>query len=92
MNDDLLLRNAVYNTFLEAERLTCKSVSVPAISSGIFGFPKPRCAEILFDTAEEFLFRNDIKHLNEIRFTNFDEETYSIFMEEFKKRYTETSG
>jgi O-acetyl-ADP-ribose deacetylase (regulator of RNase III) len=29
------------------------SISLPAISSGIFGFPKERCAEILFDVFEK---------------------------------------
>jgi len=29
-------------------------VAIPAISSGIFGFPKPMCAEIMFDCFEQF--------------------------------------
>jgi len=32
----------------------CKSLSIPAISSGIFGFPKPLCAEIMFNCVEKF--------------------------------------
>lgn len=39
-----LLASAVMNTLIMAEKLECKSVSIPAISSGIFGFPKPLCA------------------------------------------------
>ncbi len=39
-----LLHSAVLNTLLMANDLKCKSVAIPAISSGIFGFPKPLCA------------------------------------------------
>jgi len=31
-----------------------KSIAIPAISSGIFGFPKPLCAEILFNCVEDY--------------------------------------
>ena len=44
----LLLHSAVYNTLAVANQLECKSVSIPAISSGIFGFPKPLCAKVFF--------------------------------------------
>ena len=43
-----LLQNAVMNTLLKADELGCESVSIPAISSGIFGFPKPLCSEVFF--------------------------------------------
>ena len=53
--DDVgLLRSAVYSTLKLACDLKCESVSIPAISSGIFGFPKPLCAEVMFNTIEEF--------------------------------------
>ena len=32
-----------------------KSISMPAISSGIFGFPKDRCAKILIGESKRFL-------------------------------------
>ena len=43
-----LLHSAVYKTLLKAEELECKSIAMPAISSGIFGFPKPLCAQTFF--------------------------------------------
>ena len=49
-----LLYSAVYNTLKLANWLKCKSVAIPAISSGIFGFPKPLCAETFFHAIEEF--------------------------------------
>lgn len=44
-----LLHSAVYKTLLKAQELGCKSIAMPAISSGIFGFPKPLCAQTFFN-------------------------------------------
>ena len=51
-----LLHNAILNTLKKAEELKCESVSIPAISSGIFGFPKPLCAEVFFLTLKKFVY------------------------------------
>ena len=50
-----LLFNAVYNTLKKAEEIKCKSVSIPAISSGIFGFPKPLCARVFFEAIKTYV-------------------------------------
>jgi O-acetyl-ADP-ribose deacetylase len=38
------LYKAVFNSLKQANKLGCASVSIPAVSSGIFGFPKQLCA------------------------------------------------
>ena len=60
------------------------SLSMPAISSGIFGFPKDRCADILLQTTVDFLRSNEKTFLRTIRFCNFDKPTCSIFLERFR--------
>ena len=50
-----LLANAIQNTLLKANELGCETVSMPAISSGIFGFPKPLCAEVFFRVLRRFV-------------------------------------
>ena len=46
-NEDYKLRKAVRSTLAFASEKGFKSISIPAISSGIFGFPKDRCGSIL---------------------------------------------
>jgi O-acetyl-ADP-ribose deacetylase (regulator of RNase III) len=92
-----LLYNCVINTLKKANELKCKSVSLPAISSGIFGFPKPLCAQVMFNAVEAFVKdhsdQKDKMTLKIVRFTNFDTETTTIFEQEFSKRYGKsTSG
>ncbi len=54
-NEDYKLRKAVRSSLLLASENGFKSVSMPAISSGIFGFPKDRCAKILVEESKTFL-------------------------------------
>lgn len=73
------LRRAVWNSLALADEKGFRSVSLPAISSGIFGFPKDRCAEILLATAADFLKERPDTPLREIRFCLFDAPTLQAF-------------
>lgn len=79
-DEDELLRQAVWNSLVKAHALQLTSMSIPAISSGIFGFPKQQCAAILVKTALEFCAQYPDSSLREIRFTNFDELTVGFFV------------
>ena len=46
-DEDTKLGSAVRSSLTLASDRKFKSISMPAISSGIFGFPKDRCAKIL---------------------------------------------
>lgn len=77
------LKNAVKNALLLAEEHKLNSISLPAISSGIFGFPKERAVDIIFDTALEFL--KDSKFVKEIHFCNIDLQTSNLFLDKSNK-------
>jgi O-acetyl-ADP-ribose deacetylase (regulator of RNase III) len=78
-DEDELLASATRCALEKAEELGVKSLSMPAISSGIFGFPKGRCAEILLREADAFLSRDPAPGLREVRMCNIDQETSEIF-------------
>mgnify|MGYP001025470695 FL=1 len=80
--EDELLRQAVWHSLLKANELQLSSISIPAISSGIFGFPKPRCAQILVKTALDFCAQYPGSSVREIRFTNIDDLTVRLFAAE----------
>jgi O-acetyl-ADP-ribose deacetylase (regulator of RNase III) len=59
---------------------------MPAISSGIFGFPKYKCAEILTEEAKNFLVNNNnITCLEIVEFCIIDNETTAYFKREFAR-------
>ena len=82
-DEDNKLKNAVLSALKIAEEKGLKSVSLPAISSGIFGFPKERAAHIIFETSAEFL--RSSKDLQEVHFCNIDNAASKLFEEEADK-------
>jgi O-acetyl-ADP-ribose deacetylase len=92
-NEDYKLRKAVRSTLLLASEKGFRSVSMPAISSGIFGFPKDRCAKILVEECKAFLQASNNDHDNNkkntaslvdiIEFCIFDNDTLHYFENEF---------
>ncbi len=76
--EDELLRSAVWHSLEAAHERNLASIALPAISSGIFGFPKARCAAILVQTALAFCQAHPDSPLREIRFTNIDRPTADL--------------
>jgi len=73
---------AINNALILAQQNGFKSISIPAISTGIFGFPKDKCAKILVE--ESIKFDKDNKPLSGssleiIEFCIYDEETLEQF-------------
>jgi putative ATPase len=85
-NEEELLRRAVWNSLLKAHELSLATIALPAISSGIFGFPKERCAAILIATALAFCEQYPDSALRAIRFTNIDSRTVSILETELRAK------
>lgn len=84
-DEDNKLMSAVDNTLLLASEKGFRSISMPAISSGIFGFPKDRCAHILVGRSAQFLKDNPSSKLETVEFCIFDEATLTFFKDEFNK-------
>jgi O-acetyl-ADP-ribose deacetylase (regulator of RNase III) len=83
-NEDLKLSKSLHSSLSLASDNSYKSISIPAISSGIFGFPKDRCANILLDESIKFL-QNNNTNLETIEFCIIDNETLFHFKNKFKK-------
>ena len=84
-DEDNKLQSAVASSLALASGNGLASISMPAISSGIFGFPKDRCAKILVGTAKDFLVKNAGSSLKIVEFCIFDELTLGFFKQEFDK-------
>jgi O-acetyl-ADP-ribose deacetylase (regulator of RNase III) len=89
-NEDFKLSKSIHSSLSLASENSYKSISIPAISSGIFGFPKDRCANILLDESIKFL-ENNKTSLQTIEFCIIDNETLFHFKMKFKKLKKEKS-
>jgi O-acetyl-ADP-ribose deacetylase len=90
-DEDNKLKSAVSSSLQLADAKGLKSVSIPAISSGIFGFPKERCARILVTGAADYLRKNRGSSLEVVEFCVHDDETARHFRNEFNT-LKESSG
>jgi len=65
-----------------ATELGVRSISLPAISTGIFGYPKSEGTAIIVDEARLWLDEYPDSSLTTVRFTAFDELTAGLFADE----------
>jgi O-acetyl-ADP-ribose deacetylase (regulator of RNase III) len=84
-DEDHKLKKAINSVLGLAAKKKLKSISVPAISAGIFGFPKDRCAKILVGEAAAFLKNCPDTSLGLIEFCIFDHDVYEFFKGEMEK-------
>jgi O-acetyl-ADP-ribose deacetylase (regulator of RNase III) len=85
-DEDDKLKRAINSVLALAAEQGLRSISVPAISAGIFGFPKDRCAKILVAETAAFLRDNPAGALELVEFCIFDNEAYAFFRAELEKR------
>ena len=78
--EDEKLRSATLNSLLRASENNLRSIAFPAVSTGIFGFPKDRCARIMLATAAGFLANEDTS-VTEVVFCLWGEQDLRIFEE-----------
>jgi len=85
-DEDARLASAVRAALAIAERERLESVSLPAISSGIFGFPKDRCAAILVDVVLAHFAANPDGAVRTVHLCNFDRPTVDVFVRAVERR------
>jgi O-acetyl-ADP-ribose deacetylase (regulator of RNase III) len=82
-NEDQKLKNATLNSLKCADENNLKSVSFPAISTGIFGFPIERCAEIMLKTTIDYL--KSQTGLEKVIFCLFGRNSYQVFANQLER-------
>ncbi len=82
---------AIKNSLEVAELKKLKTIAIPAISSGIFGYPIEESAKIIVDSTIEHLnTRKKAKQettLQKVVFCLLDENTFSIFKKELESNF-----
>ncbi len=85
-DEPALLHKAVWSALALADFHELRSISLPAISSGIFGFPKPLAAEVIWEAALSYLDVHPESSLEVIRFCNIDARTATLFRADGERR------
>jgi O-acetyl-ADP-ribose deacetylase len=86
-DDDAKLHTAVTAALSLADERGFNNLALPAISTGIYGFPKERGAEVILDAITDFYSQYPARTLEEIRLTLIDEPSVRVFTAAFNSRW-----
>ena len=72
-----LLASCYVNALKVAVELGCRDISFPAISTGIYGYPKEQAARIAYETVKDFLEKRDDMKVSFVFHNNEDKEIFA---------------
>jgi O-acetyl-ADP-ribose deacetylase (regulator of RNase III) len=78
-DEDAKLAAAVKGSLRLADRLSLHSIAIPAISTGIFGFPKERAAHVILHAIADYFSETPASGLNLVQIVIFDRPTLETF-------------
>lgn len=84
-DEDSKLDSAVTGSLRVADELKCSSIALPAISTGIFGFPKDRAAKIIFSAIEKY-FEENSSGLRTVKLALYDQPTVDVFLKAWREK------
>jgi O-acetyl-ADP-ribose deacetylase len=86
--EDAKLAAAVTGSLTVAESLSLASLSLPAISTGVFGFPRKRAARLILQALQDYFSSHPESHLKKIRLVLFDDATLADFLTVWHDHFT----
>lgn len=87
-NEDQKLRKATMNSLKLADENGLRSIAFPAISTGHFGLPRRRCAEVMLTAISSYLETHT--DLRRVILCLYDQQTFSIFKETLERVYAQS--
>ncbi|MDO9515643.1 MAG: O-acetyl-ADP-ribose deacetylase [Syntrophales bacterium] len=78
-----LLKSAYLESLKRVTDKRLKSVSFPAISAGVYGYPLEEAAQIALTTIIDYV--KDHQEIELVRFVLFSQNIYDVFLNELKK-------
>lgn len=78
-DEDALLASAYRSSLALAARHGLRTVAFPNISTGVYGFPRDRAADIAIATVRAAL--DDFPTIEQVTFVCFDDENYRLYRE-----------
>lgn len=77
--EEELLRSCYISSLSEADRRWCKTVAFPAISTGVYGYPKEQAAQIAISSIKDYFRENPQSCIEEVVLVCFNEATEKIY-------------
>jgi O-acetyl-ADP-ribose deacetylase (regulator of RNase III) len=79
-DEDRKLAAAISGSLQRAEELELESIAFPAISTGIFGFPKERASKVIYQAIHDYFESHPDSGIKDVRLVLYDQPTANIFV------------
>jgi O-acetyl-ADP-ribose deacetylase (regulator of RNase III) len=80
-DENMKLLAAVSGSLRVADELRLQSIAFPAISTGIFGFPKEQAAKVIFEAIEAYFSKTTSSGIKIVKLVLFDQSTIDAFLQ-----------
>jgi O-acetyl-ADP-ribose deacetylase (regulator of RNase III) len=77
--EEFLLKQCYESSMALSIQYSLKSLAFPAISTGIYGYPKKEATLIAVETVYQYLVNNNCRIIEKIIFCCFDNETFDLY-------------
>jgi O-acetyl-ADP-ribose deacetylase (regulator of RNase III) len=81
------LADAIRGSLALADQLKLESIAFPAISTGIFGFPKDLASAIFMESIPAYFSAHTASGLKVVKIVLYDSPTLSVFSDAFRKTF-----
>jgi O-acetyl-ADP-ribose deacetylase (regulator of RNase III) len=89
-DEDNKLAQAVTGSLRVADELKCSSIALPAISTGIFGFPKDRAASDIYLAIEKYFAEGDsASGIKIVKLVLYDRPTVDVFIKTWQDTWAD---
>ena len=85
ISEKMTIKNAYLNSLKLCKKYNIKTVAFPNISTGVYGYPLDRAAEIVWQTVLDWLSREPLPE--KVIFAIFSEDNYHIYKEYYEKYF-----
>ena len=76
-NPEILLESCYRKSLLLADNYKCSSIVFPAISTGVYGYPKDKAAKVAYDTIRKIIQK--CNYIKDVFFVFFQQKDAEIF-------------
>ena len=83
-DEEKKLEAAVTGSLRVADELNCSSIALPAISTGIYGFPKDLAAGIILSAIDKYFTENISSGLKTVKLVLYDQPTVDVFVDSWQ--------
>lgn len=84
-NEAKLLYNAYYNSMRLAKEYNLKTIAFPAISTGVYGYPKDEACDIAISAVMDFIDKEG--EIEEVYFVLFSNKDYTLYESKLNSKF-----